>query len=128
MLSLINIYATTTEVFDHDPISPHRGIHYFGFCNNNFFPFLYSFTSSVHIPKQCSLVQPTFELYINGVILYVIFISASFAQYYAYKSLPHCGELLEIARILSISVSAYMNVYLFFLLLMDIILNIITLY
>lgn len=134
MLSLINIYKTNThviptQIFNHNSIPPHRGIHYFDFCDNNFFAFLYSFTTGIHIPKQCSLVCPLLnfilmELHSIQFLFLLIFLIIM------YISIFHVAVscLRVLIFLLCIPIYVYMNVYLFLLLLMDIILNIITLH
>lgn len=118
-----------TQIFHPNPIPPHRSIRYFDFHDKNFFTFLYSFTTTVQTSKQYSLVGPTIEVYISGIIIHAIFISAYFSHYYIYKHLPCCHELLESTPVPSVySIYVYMNAYLFILLLMDITLNIVTLY
>ena len=84
-----------TQIFHPNPIPPHRSIRYFDFHDKNFFTFLYSFTTTVQTSKQYSLVGPTIEVYISGIIIHAIFISAYFSHYYIYKHLPCCHELLE---------------------------------
>ena len=66
-----------TQIFHPNPIPPHRSIHYFDFRDNNFFTFLYSFTTTVQTSKQYSLVGPTIEVYISGIIMHTIFIVLS---------------------------------------------------
>ena len=65
-----------TQIFHPNPIPPHRSICYFDFHDKNFFTFLYSFTTTVQTSKQYSLVGPTIEVYISGIIIHAIFISA----------------------------------------------------
>ena len=84
-----------TQIFHPNPIPPHRSIRYFDFHDKNFFTFLYSFTTTVQTSKQYSLVGPTIEVYISGIIIHAIFISAYFSHYYIYKHLPCCHVLLE---------------------------------
>lgn len=118
-----------TQIFHPNPIPPHRSIRYFDFHDKNFFTFLYSFTTTVQTSKQYSLVGPTIEVYISGIIIHAIFISAYFFII-IYISIFHVvmSCLRALLFLLCIPIYVYMNAYLFILLLMDITLNIVTLY
>lgn len=117
MLSLIHIYeqtlmlSPTCRSFITTPSLLRRSIHYFDFCDNNFFAFLYSFTTTVQIPKQYSSVCPTAEVYISGIIMHIIFISASFSHYYVQKHLPGCHELLSMRAPVPSSVDSNICIY-----------------
>lgn len=104
------LMLSPTQIFHYNPIPTRRSIHYFDFCDNNFFASLYSFTTTVQIPKQYSSVCPTAEVYISGIIMHIIFISASFSHYYVQKHLPGCHELLARAPVPS-SVDSNICIY-----------------